>query len=63
MCQGRLVGCVCGCVEVCEVARPMFIHLAFTTEPHTPQAVPAGLEMEIALMREERERDKQLKEQ
>lgn len=27
------------------------------------QAIPAGLDMEIALMREERERDKQLKDQ
>jgi len=27
-----------------------------------PQAIPAGMEMEMALMREERERDKELKE-
>jgi hypothetical protein len=30
---------------------------------HINQAIPAGLEMEIALMREERERDKRLKEE
>lgn len=63
--SSRLVGCVClgSCRMRSPSVRPACVHHAPPTHTHTPQAVPAGLEMEIALMREERERDKQLKEQ